>query len=107
MSLFGMFVGAAFSVIGVSVVLPQAGLFGIFWTLFAIGMTVYHAINVFSKEGIASFTIETQSDRFEPDAFAPLPFDEQLRKLSQLREEGLISEAEFQQKRSEVMSQKL
>ena len=102
-----MFIGAAFSVIGLSVALPQAGLFGLVWTLCAIGMTVYHAVNVFSGKGIASFTVETQSDRFDPDASTPLPFDEQLRRLSQLREEGLISEAEFQQKRSEVMSQKL
>jgi len=35
---------------------------------------------------------------------ADLPFDEKLRRLEKLRQDGLLSEAEYQQKRAEILS---
>ena len=103
-SIFSMIIGIAFVILGISVIIPSSGLFGVLWTVFALGITIYHGINAFSKKGIANFVVE--SDRSNPTNHSPesLPFDERLRKLSQLREEGLITESEFQQKRNEIMN---
>jgi Short C-terminal domain len=40
-----------------------------------------------------------------PPAGAALPFDEKLRRLHRLRQEGLISEEEYQRERKEVLDQ--
>ena len=98
-----MIIGVAFVIIGISVIIPSSGLFGVLWTTVALGITIYHGINAFSKKGIANFVVD--SDRPNPPTHSSesLPFDERLRKLSQLRDEGLISETEFQQKRNEIM----
>ena len=99
MSLFSIILIVAFVVVGISMVVPGAGLFGVLWTTVALGLAVYHGINAFSKKGIANFTIESDSNH----SSGSLPFDEQLRRLSKLKEEGLISEMEFQWKRDEIM----
>lgn len=53
------------------------------------------------KKGVANFVVESDAIR---DDFRPLAFDERLRRLSQMKAEGLINEAEFQQKRDELMN---
>jgi multidrug resistance efflux pump len=40
-----------------------------------------------------------------PAAAAALSFDEKLRRLDQLRKDGLLTEEEYQQKREEVLKQ--
>jgi hypothetical protein len=103
-SLIGMIGGAVFVIIGITALIPMAGMFGIVWTLMAAVITGAHAYNFFSKRGIASWEmdIETHNESQPPDN----DFEAKLHKLNRLKEEGLISEEEFKVKREEIMNEK-
>ena len=46
---FGVAVGAIFVVIGLVMVIPVFGLFGVLWTLVAVGITAMNAYQAFGK----------------------------------------------------------
>ena len=101
----GMVAGVVFVGIGVFVVIPMFGPFGIFWTLGAAAIAVFHGVNVFTDRGVA--TAEFDVDRLPTTAQQSkqeLPFDERLRRLDELRREELITESEYHEKRREVMA---
>lgn len=107
-SLLGMIVGLIFVLIGFVMVIPAAGLFGVFWTLVAIAMTVFQAYNFFGDDGVASWEIEDEGyfeERDRPPA-AGHDFEIKLRKLHRLKEDGLITEEEFLKKREEILREK-
>ena len=99
----GMIVGAIFVLIGLTAVIPNVGLFGVFWTLIALTIVGMNAYNYFSEEGVAS--MEVDMDGSEADHSAD-DFAARLRKLTQLRDDRLITEDEFQQKRREILEEK-
>jgi len=108
-SLFGMIVGIVFVLIGLFIVIPVGGLFGIFWTLAAVAITGFQAYNFFGDKGVASWEIDiddgankynNQSANVRDD------FEIRLRKLNRLKEDGLITEEEFQKKREEILREK-
>ena len=102
-SLMGMIVGSIFVLIGLTVVIPNVGMFGVFWTLIAVTIAGTNAYNFFSAEGAASMEVDIDGSE------AGLPSDDfaaRLRKLTQLRDDGLITEDEFQQKRCEILEEK-
>jgi hypothetical protein len=104
LSAISMVVGIVFVGIGLFVVIPSAGAFGIFWTLLAGAIAVYHAINLFSDDGFASSKIiEEGGSRPETES---LPFDERIRRLDQLRKDGLVTDDEYQRKRTELMNER-
>jgi Short C-terminal domain len=106
-SAMGMVVGAVFVGIGLFVVIPLFGPFGIFWTLVAAAIAVFHGVNVFSDRGIATTEIDIDGlPTIAQQSKQGLSFDERLRKLDQLRREGLITESEYTEKRREVMGSK-
>ncbi len=107
-SVMGMIVGTVFVGIGIVVVIPIFGPFGILWTLVAAAIGIFSAVNVFSERGIATteIDIDIEGDDILGRQSEQLPFDERLRKLEQLRTEKLITELEFQQKRAELMAMK-
>ena len=100
-SLMGMIVGAVFCFIGVTTVMPRAGMFGVFWTIMAFVITGVHGYNYFSKKGIAAWEIETEDNNSENN-----DFESRIRKISKLKEDGLISEEEYKKKREEIMGEK-
>ena len=51
-SVLGAVVGAIFVLLGIVIIIPQIGLFGIVWTLLALSITGYHLYNFFSKKGV-------------------------------------------------------
>ena len=105
-SAIGMIVGIVFVGIGVFVVIPIFGLFGILWTLVAAAIGIFNAVNLFSDRGIAATQFDIDGADFLGRQSDQLPFDERLRKLEQLRTEKLITEVEYQQKRDELMEAK-
>ncbi len=105
-SVMGMIVGTVFVGIGIFVVIPIFGPFGILWTLVAAAIGVFNAVNVFFERGIATTEIDIEGDDFLGRPSEQLPFDERLRKLEQLRKEELITEIEYRQKRDELMVMK-
>lgn len=102
-SALGMVVGAVFVGIGLFVAIPTAGAFGVFWTLVAVAITGYHAVNVFSDKGVAVSEVVADHD---PPAAEPLPPDERLRRLEKLRADGLLTDDEYARKRAELLGEK-
>lgn len=100
-SLVGMIAGAVFVVIGFSIV-PMMGLFGIIWTLLALAIAGMHAYNFFSVKGVASWEIDM--DLTKSTLNGEGDFEARLRKLTRLKEDGLISEIEFEEKRLDIMN---
>jgi hypothetical protein len=103
-SALGMVVGIVFIGIGLFFAIPVFGAFGIFWTLVAVAITGFHAMNVFSDRGIAMTEIEVVGETSQPKADDEMPFDERLRRLVQLRVDELITEEEYRRKRDELMA---
>lgn len=93
----GMIVGIAFVLLGVLVAIPLAGIFGIFWTVVALAITFYHGYNAFSSKGAATYDVNVEGGN------ATSQLDADLRKLAKLKDDGLLSAAEFERKRAALM----
>jgi len=104
-SALGMVVGIVFIGLGLFMAIPLFGAFGVLWTLVAAGITVFHAVNVFSQAGVADREIIVDQEP-PPAADDQLPFDERLRRLEQIRKEGLLSDDEYRRKRAELLSER-
>lgn len=63
-------------------------------------MLVYHARNLSSEKGISLIDINTESDNKNESRESPA---QSLRDLEQLKNEGLITETEYQQKRTVIL----
>jgi hypothetical protein len=102
-SLVGMVVGGIFVLLGAFVLVPLFGSFGwfmgafaIFWTLVAAAIAGYHAVNFFGGRGLSLYEVDVDGG----------DFDAQLRKLARLKDDGLLSAEEYEQKRAEIMQRK-
>lgn len=103
-SVIGMIAGVGMVVIGITQVIPDAGLFGVVWTLVAVGIAVVNAINMFTENGVASFQIDIEdNDSYQEKEQS---FDEKLRKIKALKDDGIISEEEYEVKRKEILRDK-
>lgn len=109
-SLFGMIVGIVFVLIGLFIVIPSAGMFGVFWTMIAVGITGFQAYNFFGDKGVASWEIDidngANAETNNQSTSVSGDFETRLRKLNRLKEDGLITEEEFQKKREEILREK-
>lgn len=76
--------------------------FGIIWTIIAIYNTYRAYKNGFTEEGEAIYEINYT----EGNSKHGYDFEEKLRRIERLRKEGLITEDEYNQKRSEIMKEK-
>ncbi|AIY83909.1 hypothetical protein U729_2985 [Clostridium baratii str. Sullivan] len=103
-ALFGFFVGVIFCIIGIFVIIPEFEMFGLVWFLFAVGSTIVNAVNAFGEEGIASHEIEVDSDA--EDENSNLNFEEKLRKLKALKDDGIITLEEYENKKKEILEEK-
>ncbi|MDZ5255216.1 SHOCT domain-containing protein [Clostridium sp. LIBA-8841] len=112
-SVLGLIVGLIFVFIGITTI-SQMGAFGIVWTVIAIVITVTHGMNVFSDKGVATEVIEFNSENdldsingFKAEKIEEkYNFDEKLRKLKKLRDDGVLSELEYQIKKQEILEEK-
>lgn len=107
-SIPGFIGGIVFVLIGIFMAIPTFGLFGVFWTIMAIVITVTNGINVFSDKGIPTEEIHIESDEYENRVIKEgkeLDFEEKLRKLKSLKDDGIISEFEYETKRVEILNQ--
>lgn len=114
---FGMVWGGVFILIGLFVVIPIFGPFGILWTLAAIGITAMNGYQAFGKKYTGpEITIEednAQMPDVQPSPPAPeihdhipstaLDAKERLEQLESLREAGLITQSEYDRKRREIL----
>jgi len=108
-SLLGMILGIIFVFIGLFVAIPDAGIFGVLWTLVAAAITGLQAYYFLSDEGSASWEIDIDGEDKAEDKVSKSisdDFEIKLRKLHRLRQDGLITEEEFQKKREEILREK-
>ena len=105
-SAIGIVVGAVFVGIGVFVVIPGAGLFGVIWTLLALVGTGYHAANVFSEHGVAHEVVEFDtSSQAEQQASATASPEQRLSNLDKLKQQELVSDQEYTEHRTRILDE--
>ena len=90
-SMVGIAAGGLFILLGIFVAIPTFGLFGVIWTLFAVGITASNAYAAFSGRGYGSWEMEESGG---------LDFEERLQKLQRLYDQRLITREEYDQKRA-------
>ncbi len=66
MSFIGFIVGLIFCGIGIFVAIPNLEIFGIIWTIIVFLITIYNAVNLFTKKGISLYQI-TVDDKKDND----------------------------------------
>ena len=106
----GFIAGLVFCFIGLFIVIPIFGIFGIFWTVIAVVITVSHGFNAFSDKGIVSHEIIIDDDDrnheydnnhdYVDNRKTP---EERLSEIQSLYEKGIITENEYQQKRRQIL----
>lgn len=104
-SVVGFGMGLVFCFIGLFVVIPTAGPFGILWTLMAVIITVTQGINAFSDKGIASHEITVEDETQEENGYPLKTSEERLKEVKELYEKGMITMEEYQTKREEILKE--
>lgn len=103
-STISFIIGIIFCVLGVFVVIPQFGPFGIIWTLVAASITFINYKNAFTEEGIATQEIIVdEGNIFQYEETNNI--EERLKKVESLYQQGLITSDEYDQKRKELIDQ--
>ena len=104
----GAVFGGIFILIGLFVVIPTFGPFGILWTLAAVAITVMNGYQAFGKGYVGpEINIEEDAPQVEPPSPAPpadLNAKERLEQLQALLDGGLITREEYDKKREEILS---
>ena len=121
-SKLGFVVGVVFCLIGLFMVVPTFGLFGIFWTAVAGYITYVNYRNGFTDKQIDSHVIEIdengeditvtkhtgfQSYSYDTEGSKPKQEDaaERLRKLADLYAQALITPEEYEEKKKEILDE--
>lgn len=120
--IFGVVWGGLFILIGLFLVIPVFGLFGMIWTIAAIAITATNAYQAFGKK-YAGPEIHIEEDSFIPREVTPSPRppvqpqyqdhnhipstalspQKRLEQLETLKGAGLITDQEYKQKRQEIL----
>ncbi len=92
--------------IGIFVVIPTFGWFGVIWTLFAGIITAVNGVNAFSNQGVASHEIIIDDEGGEPSVLSPgRDSAERLQTLRDLYDRRLITEEEYEKRRTEILNE--
>ena len=103
-SMLVFFAGLVFCCIGLFIAIPTAGLFGVFWTLIAVVITVANGINAFTDKAIVSHEIIiNDSDKQYKSSAAPEDSEQRLQEIQALYDKGLITAEEYRQKRKNII----
>lgn len=99
-SVLGGVVGTIFVLIGLFMVVPQFGLFGLLWTGIAVAITATNFYHAFGK-GYIGPEIEIQEEGEGSDETA----EDRLKKLQSLYDQRLITPEEYEEKRREILKE--
>ena len=111
-SAMGFIMGILFVLIGLFMVVPLFGLFGLLWTGMAVVITVINGLNAFGKKGVPTMEIYSEEedeplsparedhDHIPSTALTP---QERLEQLKTLKEAGLLTDEEYRNKREEIL----
>lgn len=115
----GFFVGLVFCLIGLVVVIPTFGPFGIFWTLVAVIITVTHGKNAFTEEGVSTHEIiiedndlmknpdivKNTSEETKDEEYVYISdAKKRLEEIKILYENGLMTKEEYEDKRRSIIA---
>lgn len=113
-----LIVSIAFVVIGVTVVIPGAGLFGVVWTLVAASFVVIAVVSMVRKNGMAHrVAYDVEQDMGENivgimedappsyEAGAKGSAEDRLLELRNLYDRHLITDEEYEAKRQEILKE--
>lgn len=112
-SIFAGVAGLVFVLIGLFVVIPIFGAFGILWTLLAAGIAGTHLYRAFGTKYVGP-EIRIEDEEREGGLSAPangtaapvsMDVEARLRQLEDLREKRLITANEFEEKRKEILKE--
>jgi len=114
---FSLIYGAIFVLIGLFVVIPIFGPFGILWTLVAAAITGMDAYRTFGKKYVGP-EIRIEEEQSGGRSVSPPPAEthdhipstaldtkRRLEQLESLKSAGLIDEREYQQKRKQILEE--
>ena len=119
-SKMGFVVGIIFCFIGLFLVIPTFGLFGVFWTAVAGWITYVNYKNGFTNEQIDSHVIEIEDDGrdvtvtkhsgyhtyfYDMENKSGQSAEERLKKLQNLYNKSLITYEEYEQKKKEILDE--
>ena len=106
-SKIGLFVGIAFVILGVVMVIPTFGPFGILWTAVAGFIAFSHFKNAFTDEGIATHEIVVDDDQpySHSSGYGEDDIETKLKKLESLYNQGLITGDEYDEKRKQILDE--
>ena len=105
-------VGLAFVLVGLVMVVPTFGPFGLLWTGVAVAITVINGLNAFGKKGVPTMEIYSEEDDEVPSPTredhdhipsTALTTQERLEQLQTLKEAGLLTDEEYRNKREEIL----
>lgn len=110
-SKFGFVVGIIFCLIGLFIVVPTFGVFGILWTAVAGYITFVNYRNGFTNKQIDSHVIEIEEGHSysSDEDFTGVgeqekeSVEERLKKLTNLYVQSLITREEYEQKKQEIL----
>jgi hypothetical protein len=97
-AVFGLCTALAFVGLGIFVVIPKFGAFGVFWTVMAAAIAIYNGFFVFSKSGTSVCEVEIQNSKSRSS------LSSRLAELDEARRRGLISASEYEAQRARVIS---
>jgi hypothetical protein len=84
--------------------ISEMGGFGVLWTLAALVAAIVSFYNAFSDEGVAKEIIEVPDDVRSDPAPAMSPAS-RLTQLKELRDQGLITADEYEERRAAIVSE--
>ena len=102
-SLLGFVVGILFVILGITIVIPMFGLFGILWTVMAGFGVFFHYKNAFTEKGMATHEIVVEEDSETSAEPSQENIEDKLIKLESLYHQGLITQKEYDSKRKEIL----
>lgn len=106
--LVGGIAGGIFVLIGLVLVIPEFGLFGVFWTGIALVITISSLYHSFGQDyvGPEIYIEEDENTVLPPSAQPPQQTAEaRLSTLQSLYEQGLITSEEYDQKRKDILAE--
>ena len=95
--ILNLVVGCCFVLLGIFVVIPSAGAFGVFWTAAAIAITGYNTYRAFSKRYMGPEIC------VEMDGTPAGDVKSRLQQLEDLYNSALISYDEYERKRKDIL----
>ena len=105
-SALAVIVGVGFIIFGITVAIPEAGLFGWLWTIFAFLITGFHVFNILFAKGLAEEVYDiTSTDEKQFNEVGHRMVEDRLKKLDVLKQKGIISESEYRCQREKILNE--